>query len=189
LTVANEVTPDNANPGSRGVLYLIACGSPRTGKIGELITLAQARGWMVCVIATPSGRKFMDVEAVEAQTGYPVRSDYKQPGTPDVLPAADAMVVCPATFNTINKWAAGIADTLALGLITEAVGLGLPLVAAPSLNSAQEKHPAFARSVEALRAMGVTVLYGPGIYEPTTPGTGGRAYEWELPLRALDSVV
>jgi flavoprotein len=30
------------------------------------------------------------------------------PDEPDELPAADAVVVAPATFNTVNKWAAGI---------------------------------------------------------------------------------
>lgn len=93
---------------------------------------------------------------------------------------------CPATFNTINKWAYGLADTLALALLTEAIGLGLPLVAAPALNSAQAAHPAFERSVAALREMGVTVLYGLGTYKPGPPGAGGRPYDWELPLDALD---
>ena len=65
------------------------------------------------------------------------------------------MIVAPATFNTINKWAAGISDTLALGLLTEAIGKGLPLVALPFLNVAQARHPAFARSVEQLRQAGV----------------------------------
>jgi hypothetical protein len=93
------------------------------------------------------------------------------------------------TFNSLNKWALGLSDTLAVGLLTEAVGLGLPLVAGPSLNNAQEQHPAFARSVAALRAMGVGVLYGPGVYEPTAPGTGGRAYDWDLPLAALHDLM
>ncbi len=96
------------------------------------------------------------------------------------------MLVCPATFNTINKWAFGLADTLALAILTEAIGLGLPLVAAPALNSAQAAHLAFERSVAALREMGITVLYGPGVYEPGPPGTGGRPYDWELVLEALE---
>src|SRR5262249_61786562 len=100
-------------------------------------------------------------------------------------PPADAMLVCPATFNTINKWALGIADTLALGLLTEALGRKLPIVAAPALNNAQEAHPAFRQSVTVLRDAGVTVLYGPGIYEPGPPGTGGRPYDWDMPIRAL----
>jgi transcriptional regulator with XRE-family HTH domain len=37
------------------------------------------------------------------------------PDEPDELPAADAVVVAPATFNTVNKWAAGITDTFAAG--------------------------------------------------------------------------
>lgn len=133
----------------------------------------------------PQALNFVDREALEAQTGYPVRSDYKDPDAPDVLPDPDAMAVCPATFNTINKWAQGISDTLALGLITEAIGMGLPLVAAPALNSAQAAHPAFGQSVETLRTAGVTVLYGPDVYEPGPPRTGGRPYDWEMVVRAV----
>jgi phosphopantothenoylcysteine synthetase/decarboxylase len=171
----------------RGVLYVIACGSPRTRRLTELVIVAQAAGWTVCVIATPAGLEFADVPLLEELTGYPVRYDYWQPESGVAHPPASAMIVCPATFNTINKWAAGISDTLALGLLTEATGQGVPVVAAPALNSAQEAHPAFARSVDELRAMGITVLYGPGVYEPGPPGTGGRPYHWDLPLRALDA--
>jgi phosphopantothenoylcysteine decarboxylase len=169
----------------RGVLYLIVCASPRASRIGELVGLLQADGWDVCVIATPQARKFIDAEVLEAQTGHPVRSEYKDPDAPDVLPDPDAMAVCPATSNTMNKWAAGISDTLALGLITEAIGLGVPLVAAPSLNSAQAAHPAFEQNLATLRTAGVTVLYGPGVYEPAPPRGPERPYEWELVVGAL----
>jgi phosphopantothenoylcysteine decarboxylase len=171
----------------RPVLYLIVCAAPRAKKTPHLVGLLQAAGWDVCVIATPQALNFIDAKELEQLTGHPVRSTYKHPDEPDVLPPADAMVVCPATFNTMNKWALGIADTLALGLITEAIGTGVKLVAAPSLNDAQEKHPAFARSVETLCGCGATVLYGPGVYEPTAPGTGGREYEWELIIEAVGS--
>lgn len=171
----------------RRVLYLVVCAAPRAKSIGELVELLQADGWEVCVIATPQALNFIDRPALEAQTGYPVRSDYKDPDAPDVLPDPDTMVVCPATFNTINKWAQGISDTLALGLITEAIGMGLPLVAAPALNSAQAAHPAFEQSVATLRTAGVTVLYGPEIYEPGPPRTGGRPYAWGLVVRAVET--
>lgn len=97
-----------------------------------------------------------------------------------------------ASFNTINKWAAGIADTLALGLITEAIGLDIPLVALPFLNAAQAAHPAFGRSVEELRKAGVQVLLGAAGYTPHTPHQGSRNlpwYPWEKALRALDRQV
>jgi len=171
---------------ARGVLYLVVCASPRARRVGELVTRAQARGWTVCVIPTPQALKFIDRPALEEQTGFPVRAEYEPGSTADPWPPPDAMLACPATFNTINKWAYGLADTLVLSLLTEAVGLDLPLVAAPALNSAQAAHPAFERSVAALREMGVTVLYGPSVYEPGPPGTGGRPYDWELPLRALE---
>ncbi|MGH3900712.1 MAG: flavoprotein [Pseudonocardiaceae bacterium] len=179
-----------AEPEADCVLYLIVCASPRAQHVGELVSRAQSRGWTVCLIPTPQAQKFIDRPALEQQTGFPVRSEYEQRGTADdSLPPPDAMLVCPATFNTINKWAYGLADTLALALLTEAIGLGLPLVAAPALNSAQADHPAFVRSVAALREMGVTVLYGPGVYEPGPTGTGGRPYDWELPLHALEEEV
>lgn len=143
----------------------------------------------MCVIPTPQALKFIDRPALEEQTGFPVRSEYEQRDIADPLPSPDAILVCPATFNAINKWAYGLADTLALALLTEAIGLGLPLVAAPALNNAQAAHPAFDRSVRALRDMGVTVLYGPGVYEPGPPGTGGRPYDGELPLEALQEKV
>jgi phosphopantothenoylcysteine synthetase/decarboxylase len=170
---------------SRGVLYLIVCASERARHIGGLVGLLQADGWDVCVISTPQARKFIDAGALAAQTGHPVRQDYKHPDEPDVLPPPDAMAVCPATFNTLNKWALGISDTLALGLLTEAIGLGLPLVAAPALNSAQAAHPAFERNIAVLRAAGVNVLYGSGLYEPAPPGSGDRDHPWELVVEAL----
>ena len=115
----------------------------------------------MCVVATPDGAKFMDAEQLAALTGHPVRVHFKDPDEPDVLPSADVMIIAPATFNTINKLASGISDTLALGLVNEAVGLGLPIVAVPWPNAALARHPVFQRSVAALREWGVTVIFDP----------------------------
>jgi phosphopantothenoylcysteine synthetase/decarboxylase len=142
----------------------------------------QADGWDVCVIATPSALKFMDTEALAALTGHVVRYDYKQPDEPDVLPPADAMVVAPATFNTINKWAAGISDTLALGLLNEGLGLGLPIVAVPFPNQALARHPSFRESVEKLRGWGVRLVFDPESYPLPVPnmGEGSRGlFPWQ----------
>ena len=137
-----------------------SCGSPAARRVGGAGRAAQRDGWDVCVVTTPDGRKFVDADRLAAQTGHPVRSSYKHPGEPDLLPAADALVVAPATVNTINKWAAGIADTLALGLLVEAYGKGLPIVALPFTNREMAAHPAFQESVTRLRGWGVTVLFG-----------------------------
>ena len=81
----------------RGVLYLVACGSPVSRHVGQGVRLAQCDGWEVCVITTPAGRKFCDPAALACQTGHPVRSSYKEPDDPDVLPAPNALLVGPAT--------------------------------------------------------------------------------------------
>src|SRR2546422_414111 len=97
------------------------------------------------------GLRFIDAARLAELTGQPVRSAFRMPGEPDELPGADVVVVAPATFNTINKWAAGFADTFAVGLLCELMGLGVPIVAAPLLKDALARHPAFGRSVETLR--------------------------------------
>src|SRR5437588_12325888 len=101
----------------RGVLYNISCAASSATLVPNFVVLAQTAGWKVCVITTPQGTKFIDIPLLEQLTGYPVRSEYKRPEEPDVLPRAAAIVVLPATFSTINKWALGISDTLELGLL------------------------------------------------------------------------
>jgi hypothetical protein len=168
-------------------LYAIVCGSPAARHVDRLVVAAQEMGWDVCVVSTPDGLKFIDLPALVRLTGHPVRFRYKHPGEPDVLPGADAMVVAPATVNTINKWAAGIADTLALGLLVEAVGLALPIVTVPYTNAAMAAHPAFGESIAKLRRWGVTVIYGDEMpLHP--PGTGefiAENFPWHLPLKEL----
>lgn len=176
----------------RGVLYVVVCGTLAAGDVGTLICLAQAKGWEVCVVATPQALSFIDRAALEAQTGYPVRYEYKQPETEDVLPPPDAIIVGGASFNTINKWAGGISDTLALGILNQAIGLKLPVVVMPFLDSALAAHPAFENSVAVLRRAGVRVLLGPEVYEPQAPGTGPQvlvSYPWSAGVKAVEELV
>lgn len=135
----------------------------------------QDAGWYVCVIATPSALKFMDLDALADLTGHKVRYDYKQPDEPDVLPLPDAFVIAPATFNTINKMASGASDTLALGMLNEAIGLGLPIIAVPTPNVALARHPAFLASVRSLRSWGVDLMFDPARWPLPTPNMGPPA--------------
>ena len=173
----------------RRVLYVIACAAPPARDVRRLIEAAQSGDWDVCLLATPSAAKFLDLPAAERLTGHPVRSEYKSPGEPDVLPSPDAVIVAPATVNTINKWSAGICDTLALGILVEGIGKRLPMVAMPFTNSAQAAHPAFGESIARLRSWGVSILYGPDVYPLHAPGTGGQfveSFPWHLTLEALE---
>ncbi len=146
---------------TRPVLYVVGCGGRPAGHLPAFVRFAQGQGWDVCVIATPDGAKFLDAPDLAGLTGHPVRVRYKRPEEPDVLPPPDAFVIAPATFNTINKLAHGISDTLALGLLNEAIGLGLPIIAVPWPNVHLARHPVFRRSVPVLREWGVRVILDP----------------------------
>ncbi|WP_084430574.1 flavoprotein [Kibdelosporangium aridum] len=152
------------------------------------MNLAQAGGWDVCVIASPNGRRFIDVDALSAKTGHTVRSQYKEPDAPDILPPADAMIVAPITCNSLAKWAAGISDTLPLGLLVEAVGKREPVVAMPFSNWAQISFPAVHDAMRKLTDWGVTVLVGDDVYKQHEPGTGENyihLFPWHLAWQAL----
>lgn len=170
------------------VLYVVACGGRPAADLPPFISQMQADGWHVCVIATPSAVKFMNLDEIAAITGHQVRYDYKQPDEPDVLPFPDAYVIAPATFNTINKMASGASDTLALGMLNEAIGLPLPIIAVPTPNVALARHPAFVASVQALRSWGVELLFDPDRYPLPTPNMGPPAaalFPWTDMLSAV----
>ena len=175
-----------------GVLYILVCGSSMARDVGILVDLAHSDGWEVCVITTPDGRKFVDVAALEAQTGHLVRTHYKNPGDPDVLPPADAMIVAPATVNTVNKWAAGITDTLVLGLLVEGYGYGVPTAVVPYTNRVMALHPSLHESLAKLRDWGVHVLYGDEVFRLGSPGQTDRfrgQFPWRRALQAVSNPV
>ncbi|MBS2546939.1 flavoprotein [Catenulispora sp. NL8] len=168
------------------VLYAIGCGGYPSEFMPELVRHAQGEGWDVCVIGTRMGMRFLDTELLRELTGYPVRDDYKNPNEPDVLPDADAFVVAPATFNTVNKVAGGISDNLALGLVNEAIGMGKPVILAPWPNQELVKHPAFPRSVELLAEAGVRfVLDRAALPLPASGRPGAATFPWAQVYSAL----
>jgi phosphopantothenoylcysteine synthetase/decarboxylase len=163
-------------------LYLVVCAAPAASGVADFVRLAQGAGWRMRVIATPMGMRFVDADQLAELSGDRVRVDFRMPGEADELPPADAVVVAPATFNTVNKWAAGIADTFAAGLLCELTGVGVPIVAVPLVKDALAKHVAFAQSLDVLRGMGVRVLF-----EPDAPPQS-RMPDWPRVLDELHAV-
>lgn len=158
-------------------LYLVVCAAPPAAAIGELIDLLPT--WQTHVIATPNATAWLDAHALADQTGHPVRHEYRRPGDPGKLPRADAIAVVPATFNTINKWAAGISDTFALGVLNESIGLRLPVVVAPYAKPTLAAHPAFGESVRRLAQWGLVVL-------PNESIRTHNGFDWQPVIAALD---
>ncbi|MBW4702426.1 flavoprotein [Micromonospora sp. RL09-050-HVF-A] len=139
------------------VLALIVAAAPPALRIAELIDLLISGGWTVCVTATPTAATWIDREALARQTGYPVRVEWRQPGDPEPHPAADVVVVAPATFNVMNKWALGLNDNVALGILNQALGAGLPIYAFPNVNAQLARHPAHNSSSQLLAINGVNI--------------------------------
>ena len=165
------------------------CAAGPAPFVDRLVRPAQSRGWDVWLAPTPPAMGFLDVPALEGLTGHAVRARYRLPGEPGKLPPPDAVIVAPATYNTINKWAAGIADTHTLGLLAELTPSGVPIVVLPFVNTSLAANRVFGRSVAALREDGVKVLLGEGAFVPHPAGAGdGRleSFPWELALDAVE---
>jgi phosphopantothenoylcysteine synthetase/decarboxylase len=155
---------------TRSVLYLVISGAPAPEGVPALIRQCQDAGWQVTVFSTPMGARFIDPDEVERLTGQPVRSEYRMPGTGQPVPRADAVLACPLTFNSVNKFAHGHADNFALGLLCEMAGYGVPIAVVPHCKPQLASHPAFIASLETLRGMGVKVLFDPSApYERRLP--------------------
>ncbi|MGW3241565.1 flavoprotein [Streptomyces sp. NPDC001070] len=163
-------------------LYLFAGAAPPVFDIARVIEDAQARGWDVCLGLTPTAARWLEpsLDGLAVLTGRPVRFEYPLPGLPEVWPPADVILVAPATFNTINGWALGLTETFVVGVLAEGIGKGVPMVAMPSVNAALMQHPQFERSVETLRAAGITVLSG--------GAASGPDYPWHPALAAAEAV-
>ncbi|MFV0129828.1 flavoprotein [Streptomyces sp. HMX112] len=155
-------------------LYVVVCAAGIAHGVGELLATARKAGWEVGVIATPRALGFLDVAAAGTLTGHPVRSAWRRPGDPRPFPPPDAIAVAPATFNTINKWAAGMADTLAVATLCEAYGAGVPTAVLPCVNADLAAHPAYRQSLDRLRGMGVRI----GV-------STAEAWRWEEALELL----
>jgi Flavoprotein len=152
--------PDrHAWAGTAPVLQVIGCATPAVHEVGVILDTACGRGWTTSLVLTPTAARWLagSLEELADLTGSPVVSEPGLPGERSRLPRADAVLVAPASANSLNKCAAGISDTFALGRMNTAVGTGLPLAVVPDVGH-DGSHPAFARSVDILRGAGVGVI-------------------------------
>lgn len=169
-------------------LCIVVCGAGPASEVGKLVSLAQRRDWSVHIVATPVALNFLDLAALERLTGTAVRHDYGQRATGPRSSHSHALIIAPGTYNSINKLAAGINDTYALNVAAEALGRGVRTAILPFVNSALAARLPFQKAVESLRAEGVNVLLGEGLWEPHPPGSGSglvSVFPWQKALSAV----
>ena len=154
-------------------------------KAVELVRLAAKAGHSVRVIQTPASLRFVGRATFEGVTGAPVLVEEFEadpargafPGDPapdhdaishlELVARCDALVVAPASANTIAKLAGGLADNL---LTSAALASTAPLVVAPAMNNRMYEHPATQANLELLRSRGARIV---------EPGTGSLASKGE----------
>jgi phosphopantothenoylcysteine synthetase/decarboxylase len=175
-------------------LAVVACGAPLAVRVPDVAALAGRAGWLVRVVATESALNWLDDAEVERVTGFRALVEQRQPSQPKRFPAPARVVVCPATFNSVNKLAAGIMDGYAAGILCESLAAGTPMTVLPMVSDRLWGHPAWPRNLAALAAAGVTfvdVRTGrvgePGPVEPGSGPAVAAAFDpaWALPAAAL----
>lgn len=165
-------------------VYVVASGAPPVVELADLIALLQKRGWTVGVILTPTAATWIDAQELATSTGCVVRSAARLPSEDDPLPKADAVLAAPLTFNSLNKWAAGFADTVAVGLLCEMLGAGVPILAAPCVKDLLRRHPAYGDSIKRLGDAGVRFVDPDAV---TYRGANGLAgFDWPAVLQEFE---
>ncbi|MQA04330.1 MAG: flavoprotein [Streptosporangiales bacterium] len=172
-------------------LYIVVTGAALTRRADAAVAAARDRDWQPAVIATPAAESWLPRTELEA-ANVPLLTDHRQPNDAKRLPSADAVLLAPATFNTINKLATGIADNYAMSVLCEALSTRVRTVLVPFVSTRLAGHPAWLASLAVLRYAGVTLVDprtgATNIEEPIQSGTGDAVadqFDWNWPLSQL----
>jgi phosphopantothenoylcysteine decarboxylase/phosphopantothenate--cysteine ligase len=140
-------------------------GSIAAYKAAFLTRLLVREGAEVKIILTPYGKEFITPVTLATLSKNTVLTEFFKHDDGswnshvDLGIWADAMLIAPATANTIGKMANGIADNL---LLTTYFSARCPVIVAPAMDLDMFRHPATLRNLELLRS------YGNLIIEPAT---------------------
>src|SRR5687767_6733599 len=150
------------------VVYLVLSGTTTAARCPEILRGLVGLGFStVIALPTPNAsrtiapRDLADVEGAQVVESYFDLAIRPRPPRGVVLFA-------PCSFNSLNKLALGIADSLALSVAAEAIGRGTPVIVGPSLNQPLLDHPRAQASMRTLATWGVTVV------PPVDEGEGPR---------------
>jgi phosphopantothenoylcysteine decarboxylase/phosphopantothenate--cysteine ligase len=135
-------------------------------KAAEIVRQLQDRGVKVQVIMTRAAQEFVRPLTFAALSGEKVITGMfdSESGSPNVDSAIehiavaqsiDALVVAPATADTLAKFSHGQADDF---LSTLYLATKAPVIVAPAMNMNMWEHEATQRNLEILRARGVKIV-------------------------------
>lgn len=161
-------------------------------KSAELVRLLIKAGAGVHVVMTENATRFVTPLTFQALSGHPVWLDpwddrrANNMSHIELSRSADAVLIAPATANSLAKLAQGLADDL---LSTLCLARDCPLLVAPAMNRQMWRNPATQRNIAALREDGIAIL-GPdeGVQACGEVGEG-RMMEPEALCEALISAL
>jgi len=164
-------------------------GSIACYKACDGISKLVQRGHEVRVVATANALQFVGAATLEGLTGHPVFSDVFERGRMmdhiELAKWAQIAVVCPASANTINQLAAGVAANC-VGSIFLAFDLQKPYLIFPAMNQEMYKHPATQKSLATLESYGVRV-FSTGVGHQACGDVGpGRLLESEQIVESIE---
>lgn len=170
-------------------LLLVTCGAPLAARLADGVRAARELGWTPYVIPTEAAMPWLaDLDLADV----PTIVGNRKPHEPRRTPTADAVLVVPATFHTLNAWAGGIASSYPLSTLCAALGSRTPTVAVPYASAELTNHPAWAASLAVLRQAGVQIVDPQSgsteSLEPVESGTRGRIvreFRWDWAFDCL----
>ena len=151
-------------------------GSIAAYKACMIVRLLVKQGAQVQVVITEAGKEFITPLTLSTLTQKPVISEFfsRRDGTwhshVDLGLWADAMLIAPATANTLAKMAHGVADNM---LLTTYLSMKAPVLVAPAMDLDMYAHPATQANLQLLAQRGVHVIEpGTGFLASTLEGKG-----------------
>ena len=163
------MSPGPAADGEKfDVAYLVLSGTTTAARCPELVRGLVGLGFStVIALPTPNAsRVIAPRELADIQGAQVVQSYFDLAIRP--RPPRGVVLFAPCSFNSLNKLAHGIADSLALSVVAEAIGRGTPVIVGPSLNAPLLNHPVAQASLKTLPSWGVTIV------APVDEGEGPR---------------
>jgi phosphopantothenoylcysteine decarboxylase/phosphopantothenate--cysteine ligase len=173
-------------------ILLVIGGGIAAYKSLDLIRRLRERGASVRCVLTKGAQEFVTPLAAASLSGQRAhtdlfdRADEADIGHIKLARDADAVVVAPATANTLARMAGGHAPDLASTVL---LATTLPILIAPAMNVRMWLHPATQRNLALLKGDGVAVV-GPNVGRMAEAETGpGRMAEPDEIADAVEALL
>ncbi len=133
-------------------------GSVAAYRVPDLCLELSRRGHEVRVVASEEALRFVGRDALGFAAEEVITELTERAEHVELAEWADAVLVAPATLNTLAKLAYGIADTPVTLTALASLGAGKRLVVAPAMSEHMYRSPPARRALRRLEEMGAVVV-------------------------------